>query len=71
MSEGPNTSQSMYLARRIAEIAKWQGGHITTKQLRTLELSRMAVEHRVTQGTLIRVHHGVYAVGCLPTNPTG
>ena len=59
----------MYLARRIAEIARWQGGHVTRKQLEALELSRMAIEHRVARGTLIRVHHGVYAVGHLPTNP--
>lgn len=59
----------MYFARRIAEIACWQGGHVTTKQLHEIGLSRMAVEHRVTQGQLIAVHHGVYAVGHLPTTP--
>jgi very-short-patch-repair endonuclease len=57
----------MYLAHRIAEMAKWQGRHVTRKQLRAMGLSRMAIEHRVTRGSLIRVHHGVYAVGHLPT----
>ena len=41
--------QGAYLARRIAEIAKWQGGHVTTKQLYALGLSRDAIEHRVTR----------------------
>jgi very-short-patch-repair endonuclease len=59
----------MYFARRIAEVARWQGGHVTTKQLHVIGLSRMAIEHRVTRGELIRVHHGVYAVGHLPTTP--
>ncbi len=60
----------MYLAHRIAEIARWQGGHVTTKQLACAGLvSRMAVQHRTTLGQLIRVYHGVYAVGHLPTTP--
>jgi very-short-patch-repair endonuclease len=57
------------LARRIAERAEWQGGHITAAQLEELGLSRHAIRHRVESGTLIRVHHGVYAVGHLPTTP--
>jgi very-short-patch-repair endonuclease len=59
----------MYFARRIAEVARWQGGHVTTKQLQAVGLSRMAIEHQVARGTLLRVHHGVYAVGHLPTTP--
>jgi very-short-patch-repair endonuclease len=58
----------MYFARRIAEVARWQGGYVTTEQLHRIGLSRMAIEHRVTKGELIRVHHGVYAVGHLPTS---
>ena len=59
----------MYFARRIAEVARWQGGHVTTKQLHLIGLSRMGIEHRVARGTLIRVYRGVYAVGHLPTTP--
>ena len=68
-SEGLNGRQGTHLAPRIAEIANWQGGHITTKQLTALGMSRDAIKHRVTVGALIRVHHGVYAVGHVPTNP--
>ena len=57
------------MALRIAEIAKWQGGHVTAKQLTALGMSRDAVKHRITVGTLIRAHHGVYAVGHVPHNP--
>jgi len=59
----------MYLARQIGEVVRWQGGHITTKQLHGLGLSRSAIEKRTACGALIRVHHGVYAVGHLPTTP--
>lgn len=57
------------MARRIAEIARWQGGHVTRPQLYRAGLSSRAVDHRVAKGALIRVHHGVYAVGHLPTAP--
>jgi very-short-patch-repair endonuclease len=56
------------MARRIAEIAARQGGHITRAQLYAVGLSRRAVEHRLERGGLIAVHRGVYAVGHLPTN---
>ncbi|HET9094103.1 MAG TPA: type IV toxin-antitoxin system AbiEi family antitoxin domain-containing protein [Solirubrobacteraceae bacterium] len=59
----------MDLAHRIAEVARRQGGHVTTAQLHTLGLSHRAIEHRVARGALIRVHQGVYAVGHLPTTP--
>lgn len=42
---------------------------MTTAQMRTLGLGRRAIESRAQRGWLIRVHHGVYAVGHLPTNP--
>jgi very-short-patch-repair endonuclease len=57
------------LAQRIEEIARWQGGHISTRQLHELGLSRRAIVGRAERSTLIRVHHGVYAVGHVPTNP--
>ncbi len=68
-SEGPKPHQGVVLARRIEEIARWQGGHVTRAQLYALGLSRRAVEHRMANGQLIRAHHGVYAVGHLPTSP--
>ena len=67
--EGPNAHQDVPLAPRIAAIAVRQGGHITTAQLHALGLSRRAIQHQAVTGALIRVHHGIYAVGHLPTNP--
>jgi len=54
---------------RIAALARKQGGHATSAQLRALGLGRGAVRSRTAQGWLIRVHRGVYAVGHLPTGP--
>ena len=68
-SGGRNAGDRRHLARRIAEIASWQGGHVTAEQLHGLGLSRHAIDHRARGGELIRVHHGVYAVGHLPTTP--
>jgi very-short-patch-repair endonuclease len=68
-SDGRNPHQGVDLARQIAEIAHWQGGHVTRKQLYRVGLSSRAVDHRVMKGELIRVQHGVYAVGHLPTTP--
>ncbi len=53
----------------IGVLASRQGGHITRQQLIELGLDANAVKYRVAIGRLIRVHHGVYAVGHLPTNP--
>lgn len=53
----------------MAEVARWQGGHVTTEQLTGLGLTRHAIAARVARGTLLRVHHGVYALGRLPTTP--
>src|SRR5579875_1534278 len=68
-SEGSKPHQGVVLTRRIEEIARWQGGHVTRTQLYAVGLSRRAVEHRLASGRLIRVHHGVYSVGHLPTSP--
>jgi very-short-patch-repair endonuclease len=57
------------LAHQIGEIAKWHGGHVSTVQLHGLGLSNRAIHGRVQRGALIRVHHGVYAVGSLPATP--
>jgi very-short-patch-repair endonuclease len=53
----------------IAELARRQGGHATSRQLYALGLDANAVKYRMRVGRLIAVHHGVYAVGHLPTNP--
>lgn len=68
-SEGPKLPPAVTLAHRIAETARWQGGHVTTEQLHALGLTNRAICGRVGRGTLIRVHRGVYAVGHLPTTP--
>ena len=67
--DGPKPHRSVVKAHEVADIAKWQGGHVTRAQLHKLGMSRRAVEHRLAIGELTRVHHGVYAVGCMPTNP--
>src|ERR1700733_11567394 len=53
----------------LGQLARRQGGHVTTKQLFALGFDANAVKYRVRVGRLIRVHHRVYAVGHLPTNP--
>lgn len=54
---------------RIAELSRRQGGHVKWTQLIALGLGKRAIEARAGNGSLVRVHHGVYAVGHLPTNP--
>jgi hypothetical protein len=54
---------------RIAEIAEPQGWHIHYRQLRAIGLSRRAIEHRVSRGSLVRVFSQVFAVGHRPTEP--
>ena len=49
--------------------AQRQGGHITRAQLTETGLSRRTVAAWVAAGKLIRVYHGVYAVGHVPANP--
>ena len=66
---GPNRRDSNGLAQRIAARAQQQGGQISSEQLKALGLTEAAIRHRAAKGTLIRVHHGVYAVGHLPTTP--
>jgi very-short-patch-repair endonuclease len=64
-----NSSQFGPPDERIGACAKWQGGHITRAQLARLGLGDNAVAYRVRVGRLIRVHHGVYAVGHPPATP--
>jgi very-short-patch-repair endonuclease len=66
---GPKGHQDVPLAQQVAGIALVQGGHVSNVQLQRLGLSPRAIKHQVVRSRLIRVHHGVYAVGHLPTNP--
>jgi very-short-patch-repair endonuclease len=47
----------------VARIAASQHGVVTTKQLESSGLGRMAISERSQSGRLHRIHHGVYAVG--------
>jgi very-short-patch-repair endonuclease len=53
----------------LGELARQQGGHVTRKQMLALGFSKRAIDYRLSIGRLIAVHHGVYAVGHLPTDP--
>ncbi len=50
-------------------MARGQHGYITRRQLLDCGLGRRAIDWRLDQGRLIRVHQGIYAVGHLPSNP--
>jgi len=54
------------LGRRLAELAVGQHGVVTLAQLRELGLTASAVRSRVEEGSLLRLHEGVYAVGHAP-----
>lgn len=54
--------------RAVERLARRHGGHVTRAQLLQLGLTPDAIRHAVRIGFLIRVYHGVYAVGRLPTN---
>jgi hypothetical protein len=56
-------SASRSFDRRIAELAARQHGVVARTQLVRLGLGRRAIEHRMSDGRLHRLHHGVYAVG--------
>lgn len=51
------------LGRRIGRLAGDQHGVVTLSQLQVLGLSASAVRSRVEEGSLLRVHEGIYAVG--------
>jgi len=51
---------------RISEIGERQHGIVTLDQLRRVGLSPSAVRSRVEEGSLYRVHEGVYAIGQPP-----
>jgi very-short-patch-repair endonuclease len=64
-----NSSRLSPPDERIGELSRWQGGHVTRRQLLALGVDDNAIAYRARVGRLIRVHHGVYAVGHLPTTP--
>jgi very-short-patch-repair endonuclease len=53
----------------VQTLAHRQRGFVTTAQLLSLGIGKYAVIHRARNGTLIRVHTGVYAVGHVPVAP--
>lgn len=53
----------------VADLAHVQGGHITYSQLLEMGIAKGTIDRWVKRGWLIRVYHGVYAVGHLPTDP--
>ena len=57
------------LRRELANLARRQGGHVTRPQLMALGIGRRAIQSWLSNGRLLRVHRGVYAVGHLPTAP--
>jgi hypothetical protein len=57
--------------RQVARLAQKQGGHVSRSQLLSLGVGRRAIQSRIENGQLIRVHRGVYAVGHLPTHGRG
>jgi very-short-patch-repair endonuclease len=55
--------------RQIGALAAKQGGYVTRGQLSNSGFARWEIDHRLEIGRLIRVYHGVYAVGRIPTLP--
>ena len=64
MNNGPKQSYA-----RIIAIANAQAGFITRRQLLRVGLSPGAIDNLIRSRRLCRVHHGVYAVGHIPTRP--
>jgi very-short-patch-repair endonuclease len=50
----------------IERLTDRQLGHVTRAQLLAHGMSQQAIRTRIRRGDLIRVHHGVYAVGHVP-----
>jgi hypothetical protein len=57
--------------RAVAALAALQHGVVSTRQLHGIGLTRGAIEVRVAQGRLHRVHRGVYVVGVPRLTPRG
>ncbi len=53
-------------SRCVAEVAGRQGGCITRAQLTRLGFTSRVIDGWIARGWLLRLHHGVYAVGHLP-----
>ena len=57
------------LPQNVHRFASTQGGYISREQLRQAGLSQRTIDRWVGSGKLLRVYHGVYAVGHLQSNP--
>jgi len=57
--------------RAVAELAGQQHGVVARRQLLAFGLGPGAIEHRIANGRLHRVHYGVYAVGYRSLTPHG
>src|SRR5437762_8927214 len=55
----------------IADLAERQHGVVAHRQLRGLGMGRGAIEHRLRELRLHRIHRGVYAVGHRILTPDG
>jgi hypothetical protein len=60
---GHKASAPPRLDARVAQLATLQHGVVTSAQLAQLGLGRSGISKRVENGSLHRVHRGVYAVG--------
>ncbi len=69
VAKGRQTTLSDGNARGIARLAARQWGHVTRAQFLGLGLTVGQLRAQVQNGHLIRVHHGVYAVGYVPVDP--
>jgi very-short-patch-repair endonuclease len=57
------------LSRNVHRFAETQGGHVTWAQLLETGMTTRTATRWIARGHLIRVYHGVYAVGHLQNNP--
>lgn len=59
------------MERALVRLAEAQDGVVARRQLRDLGMNDDAVDKRLAMGWLIRLHHGVYAVGHRPRTLRG
>jgi len=54
--------------QELRRLAERQHGNVTTRQLLAAGLTRSTIDTRVRSGLFVRRHHGVYAVGHVPSS---